>query len=61
MNMSKDPNDEYGNKPPKKEKFPFELEEDEAVVKFARDGKYTYTKIKGIEMRSAQDLPSRPQ
>jgi len=61
MNMNLDAQKEYGNKPPKTDKFPFELEDDEAVVKFARNGKYTYTKIKGIEMKSSMDLPSRPQ
>lgn len=62
INMSLDSKEEYGNKPPKKkEKFPFELKDDEAVVKFASNGKYTYTKIKGIKTKSEQDLPSRPQ
>jgi hypothetical protein len=60
--MNLDSQKEYGNEPPKKkEKFPFELEDNEAVVKFARNGKYIYTKIKGIKMKSSMDLPSRPQ
>lgn len=33
MNMSNDSKEEYGNKPPKMEKFPFELNDNEAVVK----------------------------
>jgi hypothetical protein len=61
IDMNVDPKKEYGNKPPKKEDFPFDLEKDEAVVKIASNGKYIYTKIKGIQMRSPQDLPSRPQ
>lgn len=61
INVSLDSKEEYGNKPPKIEKFPFELEDDEAVIKFDRDGKYTYTKIKGIKTKSEQYLPSQPQ
>jgi hypothetical protein len=62
INMTLDSKNEYGNKKPKnKERFPFDLEDDEAVLKIARNGKFTYVKIKGIQKKSAQDLPSRPQ
>jgi hypothetical protein len=62
INMTLDSKKEYGNeKPKKKERFPFDLEDDEAVIKIARNGKFTYMKIKGIQKRSAQDLPSKPQ
>ncbi|WP_156339979.1 hypothetical protein [Nonlabens sp. YIK11] len=61
MNMNLDSKAEYGNKPPKNQKFPFELEDSEAVVKFSRDSKTTYTLITGIQMRPSMDLPSRPQ
>jgi hypothetical protein len=61
-NMTLDSNKEYGNKPPEKaKKFPFELEEDEAVIKIARNGTITFMKIKGIQKKHAQDLLSRPQ
>ena len=61
MSMNKNPEKEYGNEVPKMEKMPFDLKDNEAVVKFTRDGVTTYTMIKGIEKRSSMDLPSRPQ
>ncbi|PRP67678.1 hypothetical protein [Nonlabens agnitus] len=61
MNMNLEYEEEYGNKPPANQKFPFELEDSEAVVKFSRDGKTTYTLITGIQTRPSMDLPSRPQ
>ncbi len=62
INMNLDPSKEYGNKATlKKDDFPFDLEDDEAVVKIASQGKIEYTKIKGIKLTSAMDLPSRPQ
>ncbi len=62
-NMNKDFKKEYGNPAPdvNKEKFPFDLKEDEAVVKMIVDNAPVYIKIAGIEQRSAQDLPARPQ
>jgi len=62
-NMNLDPKKEYGNQSPNinKEKFPFKLKDDEAVVKMTVNGETIYIKIAGIENRSAQDLPSRPQ
>ncbi|WP_194851517.1 hypothetical protein [Nonlabens antarcticus] len=62
MNMNLDPKKEYGNASTKnEEKFPFDLEDDEAIVKFVKDGKFTFTKIKGVQKKSAMDLPSKPQ
>ena len=60
-NMNMDPKDEYGNQPPL-EKIPsFKLQEDEAVVKFIRMGKTSYTKITGIKTTQPDRLPARPQ
>ena len=50
--MSSDPREEYGNRPPQIiEEIPFELEEDEAMVSFKKDGKTGYYKITGIEQK----------
>lgn len=47
--MSSDPREEYGNKPPMIEKeIPFELEDDEAIVSFKKDGKIVYFRLSGI-------------
>ncbi len=60
--MNKDSKKEYGKKTNnKQEKYPFKLEKDEAVIKMIVDDKSVYIKIAGIEERSAQDLPARPQ
>lgn len=48
--MSKDPLDEYGNKPPEKKKdIPFELEDDQAVIQYAVSGRESYHKISGVK------------
>lgn len=53
MIMSSDHKEEYGNKAPvKMEKFPFDLDQDEAVIEFSQDGKMKYYKIEGITDRS---------
>lgn len=47
--MSSDPMEEYGNRPPEiVQKFLFDLEKDEAVVKFTKNGKSGYFRISGI-------------
>lgn len=40
-----DPKKEYGNTPPKIEKTPFELKENEAVISYKVDGETRYYKI----------------
>lgn len=48
--MSSNPKDEYGNQvPPKKEKIPFDLKEDEAVIVYAINGEDAYYKISGMK------------
>jgi hypothetical protein len=49
--MSRDPEDEYGNKPPDaaKSKIPFDLEDDEAVLEYSVSGRESYYKVSGIE------------
>ncbi len=60
--MNLDPSKEYGNQvPEKKEAFPFDLADDEAVLKYVVEGKVTYIKVVGIAKRSQMELPSRPQ
>lgn len=55
--MSSDPKEEYGNQAPViSEKIPFELEEDEAVVLYKKDGKKAYFRIKGIQKKEASSL-----
>lgn len=50
MIMSSDPKDEYGNKlPVKLEKPPFDLDDDEAILVFTKDGQVQYFKLEGIE------------
>lgn len=50
--MSADPRDEYGNKPPVVlSKLPFELERDQAVITYKKDGETNYFKVVGIEER----------
>ena len=53
--MSSDPREEYGNRPPQiVEEIRFELEEDEAMVSFKKNGKTGYYKITGIEQKEDQ-------
>ena len=48
--MHSDPKKEYGNKPPViLPDIPFELEADEAVIKFYEEGEEKYFKITGIK------------
>ncbi len=48
--MHSDPKKEYGNTLPiKLERIPFELKENEAVVKYMENGKVKYYKIEGIK------------
>jgi len=51
--MSADPREEYGNKPPViLAKLPFELERDQAVITYKKDGESNYFKVVGIEERN---------
>jgi hypothetical protein len=56
--MSGNPLDEYGNVPPKTgQSIPFELNEDEAVVKYAVSGSDSYLKVTGIKQLETQYRP----
>ena len=55
--MHADPRKEYGNKPPViLEKIPFELQPDEAVVLYTKNGKSKYFKITGIRKKESGDV-----
>jgi hypothetical protein len=57
---SLDPKDEYGNEPPKLEKLPFELSNNEAVIAYDVDGKTKYTKLQNITKKENIAYPSAP-
>ena len=62
--MHKDPKQEVGNKPTTKKKtedFPFELQKDEAVLSYSKNGRTKYCKVKGIKDKAALVYPSKPQ
>lgn len=67
MIMSSDSLQEVGNQPPlpleQLDPIPFELERDEAVLRYTRrsDGKPFYYKFGGIKEIPARTYPSRPQ
>ncbi|AZQ43226.1 hypothetical protein [Nonlabens ponticola] len=63
INMSLDPEQEYGNMTEEEEddKIPFELKNDEIIVKFNRNGRTYHTKFIGVKDKMSQDMPSRPQ
>lgn len=55
--MSSDPREEYGNQLPKRmEDFPFELDENEAVISFRKNGKKSYYKIEVVERKQDRDI-----
>ncbi|MEZ4792929.1 MAG: hypothetical protein R2783_05565 [Gelidibacter sp.] len=59
--MSSDPNEEYGNEPPKLEKkIPFDLNDSECVVSFKEGGETKYFKIENITEKPSQNYPSAP-
>lgn len=62
--MHRDPKQEYGNRAPEIIRdFPFELEEDEAMLTYKKDGKTGYYRVSGIK-RSTEEVQTkikRPQ
>ena len=48
---------EFGNKPPVKEKFPFKLKENEAVISFREKGKTKYYKVKNLQQTKTDFYP----
>ncbi len=58
--MHADPKEEFGNRPPPLKKVPFELEDDEAVISYTRNGKVRYFKVSGIRPSPAIHYRERP-
>lgn len=59
--MSGKPEEEYGNQLPEQtKKSPFELEQNECVISYIRDGKSRYFKIGNIIEKKAEFYPSAP-
>lgn len=55
--MHKDPKMEYGNQVPVMiEKIPFELEEGEAVVRYTRNGKEKFFRLKNIQKKGSDEV-----
>ncbi|UZH56601.1 hypothetical protein JRG66_07040 [Salinimicrobium tongyeongense] len=55
--MHKDPKMEYGNEVPERiEKIPFELAEGEAVVRYTRNGKEKFFRIKDIQKKDSEEV-----
>ncbi|MDX1603742.1 MAG: hypothetical protein R3209_11780 [Salinimicrobium sediminis] len=57
MVMHADPKMEYGNRPPEIiEDLPFELAEGEAVVRYTKNGKEKYFRIKNIQKKDSGEV-----
>ncbi|WP_156877227.1 hypothetical protein [Salinimicrobium terrae] len=55
--MHKDPKMEYGNQVPAMiEKIPFELEEGEAIVRYTRNGKEKFFRLKDIQKKDSEEV-----
>ena len=62
INMSEDSKDEFGNKPPSSIKsnkdFPFELQENEAVLSYIEENQLKYVKVTNIKEKSPKTMPT---
>lgn len=59
--LSSDPSEEFKNKlPDLPEKIPFELEADECVISYKKDGKMHYYKITDVSKKTQAQYPSAP-
>ncbi|WP_405378606.1 hypothetical protein [Nonlabens sp. Asnod3-A02] len=58
--MSLDPKKEYGNESPSLENLPFQLNNDQAIVAFLKNGKTIYVKLDGIDQKETIAYPSAP-
>ncbi|MBO6605427.1 hypothetical protein [Psychroserpens sp.] len=57
--LSSDPKEEYGNKmPQKKDKFPFELADNECVISYTVNDEIKYFKISNIKNKPVINYPS---
>ena len=57
--MSSDPKKEYGNTVPEteKESIPFELQNDEAIISYMKDGKEYFYKLTDVKERPTRSMP----
>ena len=53
--LDRDPKKEYGNKPPK-QKIPFELKENEAVISYSKNGEIKYFKVENLKKRKTKKV-----
>jgi hypothetical protein len=58
FNMTDNPKGEYGNPVPEMINFPFELEKNEAVLRYINEGKAYYYKIVGVKEKEPLFYPS---
>ncbi|WP_452227196.1 hypothetical protein [Lacinutrix cladophorae] len=58
--MSTKKNAEYGNQIPNKANFPFQLKDDECVIRFKEDNTIKYYKIEKIVEKPRDEYPSAP-
>ena len=60
--LSSDPKEEYANKmPEKKEKIPFQLNDDECVVSYKIESQVLYYKISNVVQKEPLNYPNAPQ
>jgi hypothetical protein len=59
--LDADPKKEINNKTPDFKEFPFELEDNEAIISYLLNGKKKYFKIKSIKKGKAAFFPSAPK
>jgi len=58
INMIDNPKGEYGNTVPEMTDFPFDLQKDEAVLKYTKNDKVYYYKISGLVQKEILFYPS---
>ena len=55
--MSKDPKDEYDNKLPETEKIPFDIQGDQCVIAYSKEGKEGFFKIEKLTKKQMEAYP----
>ena len=55
--MSGNPKDEYANKVPKTDKIPFDIQGDQCVIAYSKDGKEGYFKIEKLTKKQMEAYP----
>ncbi|MBL7471786.1 hypothetical protein [Robertkochia sediminum] len=56
-----DPKEEFGNRPPRSDKSPFDLQKNEAVISYSDAGVRKYFKVTGLLTSPALHYPERPK